>query len=83
MRLNESDFEGGYNPHINAPHFLSHSSKDKTLAHRLATDIKISGIDVWFDEWEIEIGQSISQKVQLGLKEARQQRFEATEPAKP
>lgn len=47
--------------------FLSHSSKDKKTARRLATDIKMSNITVWFDEWEIHVGHSITQKISRGL----------------
>jgi len=50
--------------------FLSHSSKDKDLARRLANDLSGQGINVWFDEWEIRIGQSITQKIEQGLEEA-------------
>ena len=47
--------------------FLSHSSKDKPIAKRIATDLTQAGIDVWFDEWEIKVGDSISQKIQQAL----------------
>jgi hypothetical protein len=50
--------------------FLSHSSRDSHLAQRVAIDLKMSGIDVWFDEWEIKVGHSISQKIQQGLESA-------------
>ena len=48
--------------------FLSHSSKDKPIVRKLAKDLKAKGIQVWLDEWEIYIGDSIPQKVQEGLK---------------
>jgi hypothetical protein len=50
--------------------FLSHSSLDKSLARRIAGDLSMSGIKVWFDEWEIEVGHSISQRVEKGLDDA-------------
>jgi hypothetical protein len=43
--------------------FLSHSSKDKPVARELAVLLKESGFDVWFDEWEIAVGDSIVEKV--------------------
>lgn len=47
--------------------FLSHSSKDKPLARAIAEDLRRVGFSVWLDEWEILIGESISQKIQEGL----------------
>lgn len=47
--------------------FLSHSSLDKSLAKRIAVDLQMSGIQVWFDEWNIHVGQSISQSIEKGL----------------
>ena len=32
--------------------FLSHSSRDKDVARRLANDLQREGFEVWFDEWE-------------------------------
>lgn len=50
--------------------FLSHSSADKMLARRLAADLYDASVKVWFDEWEIETGDSITQKIQDGLRES-------------
>jgi hypothetical protein len=36
----------------------------------VATDLMMSGIAVWLDEWEIVVGHSISQKIQRGLQAA-------------
>lgn len=47
--------------------FLSHSTKDSKLATRIAEDLRRNSIDVWFDEWEIFVGDSIISKVQEGL----------------
>jgi len=47
--------------------FLSHSSHDKPTAQRIAVDLQVAGIDVWFDEWEIKVGHSITQKIQSGI----------------
>jgi hypothetical protein len=43
--------------------FLSHSSKDKFFARRLAEGLRINGIDVWIDEAEIKIGDSLTEKI--------------------
>lgn len=50
--------------------FLSHSSKDKDIARRIASRLANHNIDVWFDEWEIRIGESITQKIEKGLKDS-------------
>lgn len=47
--------------------FLSHSSKDIPLARRIALDLREAGVAVWLDEWEILVGDSISQRIQRGL----------------
>jgi hypothetical protein len=50
--------------------FLSHSSKDKTSVRRLAYDLRERGIEVWLDEWQINVGDSISQKIEMGIDES-------------
>ena len=50
--------------------FLSHSSKDEELARRVAVDLSMSDIGVWFDEWKIVVGDSIAQKISRGLEDA-------------
>ena len=47
--------------------FLSHSHADKPFARLLAADLRASGHDVWIDEAEIEIGDSLIQKIRDGL----------------
>lgn len=50
--------------------FISHSSKDKQTIRQLASDLKAEGVDVWLDEREILIGDSISEKIGQGLAES-------------
>jgi predicted nucleotide-binding protein len=47
--------------------FISYSSKDRDFAERLATDLRASGAGVWFDQWEIKVGDSITQKINDGI----------------
>jgi len=47
--------------------FLSHSHSDKPLARRLAADLRAEGHVVWIDEAEIEIGDSLVEKIREGL----------------
>lgn len=49
--------------------FISHSSKDKQFAHWLAVDLVNAGHRVWFDEWNIKIGESIPHEIGTGLEE--------------
>jgi hypothetical protein len=50
--------------------FMSHFSGDKQFARKLCTDLTMQGLEVWFDDKEIEIGDSISDKIENGLKNA-------------
>lgn len=43
--------------------FLSHNSKDKAFARKLATMLNESGVDVWIDEAELKVGDSLTQKI--------------------
>ncbi len=47
--------------------FLSHSSKDKAFVSRLATDLKSRGVPVWFDQWELKIGDSLTEMIEKGI----------------
>ncbi len=47
--------------------FLAHSSKDKRFVRQLAADFVYSGIQVWFDEAEIKVGDSFLQKIEQGI----------------
>ncbi len=49
------------------PLFLAHSSVDKTFVRRLAIDAAVRGVPVWFDEWEIKVGDSIIDKISAGI----------------
>ena len=43
--------------------FLSHSSKDKPLVLRLASDLVYEGFPVWLDSWELELGDSFVERI--------------------
>lgn len=47
--------------------FLSHSHADKPFARRLASDLRAAGHGVWIDEAEINIGDSLIEKIRDGL----------------
>lgn len=51
--------------------FISHSSVDKKFVQRLAMDLRTrKGIDAWFDQWEINPGDKIPERLEEGLSEA-------------
>jgi len=47
--------------------FISYSSSDRPFVARLASDLKRLGVAVWWDQWAIRVGDSISEKVQDGI----------------
>jgi TatD family hydrolase len=50
--------------------FLSHASGDKAFVRHLATNLREQGIEVWLDEWEIKVGDSIRSKIEAGIQES-------------
>lgn len=48
--------------------FISHSSKDKKDVEKLLPFINGMNLPVWFDKYNIDVGQSIVEKVQEGVK---------------
>lgn len=49
--------------------FLSHTSVDKPFVEKLAKDLTRLGINAWFDKWNIKIGESITWKIDEGIRE--------------
>lgn len=47
--------------------FLSHSHADKPFARKLAASLRSAGHGVWIDEAEINIGDSLVEKIREGL----------------
>jgi hypothetical protein len=50
--------------------FLSHTPADKSIVRRLASDLKERGVKGWLDEWEIGVGDSLTQRIQASILEA-------------
>ena len=55
--------DGAPNPKV----YLAHASEDKAIARPIAEYLMAHGVEVWFDEWEIEPGDSLRQKMEEGL----------------
>jgi hypothetical protein len=47
--------------------FISHRGSDTPVAKRLAAEIRAAGHAVWFDQWEIDLGDSIVEQMERGL----------------
>lgn len=50
--------------------FVCHASEDKSTALAFADFLRERGTDVWLDQWEIRVGDSIVQKINDALSEA-------------
>jgi hypothetical protein len=52
--------------------FISHASEDKDQVVRpLATALRAGGLSVWYDEFELKIGDSLRRKIDKGLARSR------------
>jgi hypothetical protein len=52
--------------------FISHASEDKDAVVRpLANALKDAGLQVWYDEFELKIGDSLRRKIDAGLARSR------------
>lgn len=49
--------------------FLSHSSRDKFFIRKLAERLQKKGVRVWLDELELNVGDSLSEKITSGIGE--------------
>lgn len=50
--------------------FISYRKADEAQAERLAGEVRRAGHNVWFDEWEVELGDSVVGKMNEGLEGA-------------
>ena len=52
--------------------FISHASEDKDeIVRPLAVALRNAGLSVWYDEFELKIGDSLRQKIDRGLSKSR------------
>jgi hypothetical protein len=51
--------------------FISHSSRDKPVASHLAVTLNFCAIDVWLDDWELEVGQSLTDEIAKAMEGSR------------
>jgi len=50
--------------------FISHASEDHAFVERLARGLMARGYFVWYDEWQLRVGDSIIRKIEEGLDES-------------
>lgn len=50
--------------------FLCHSNKDKDFVRRLASDLVLNRVNVWYDEWNLNWGDSLIKKIQGAIVES-------------
>jgi hypothetical protein len=51
--------------------FISHSSRDKSAATNLALTLNFCSVDVWLDDWELEVGQSLTDELAKAMDDSR------------
>lgn len=67
MNSNRHDVDATKNPKGKRV-FLCHASEDKEdVARPLAESLKALGLEVWYDEYELQIGDSLREKIDAGL----------------
>lgn len=49
--------------------FISYSHKDSVTVHDIVKHLKRSGLNVWIDEQEIDLGENILQRISDGIRE--------------
>lgn len=68
------DRDPGYSPEEDREFdvFISHATEDKDEVVRpLANALKNGGLEVWYDEFELKIGDSLRRKIDSGLAQSR------------
>ena len=51
--------------------FISHASEDKDFVGPLAAALSTQGLEIWYDEYELEIGDRVRDKIDEGLIHSR------------
>ena len=51
--------------------FVSYASEDKDVAQSTADALRALGFSIWFDEYELRVGDSLSRTIDAGLRNSR------------
>lgn len=52
------------------PVFLSYSHRDRATIARIASDLRALDVPVWWDKWELKVGDSLTTKIEEGIQSA-------------
>lgn len=69
-RMNGSEREAAtLRPVPNGPPkaFLSYASEDRDVAKRIAEGLQANGVETWWADWEMKVGDSLRQRIDEGL----------------
>ncbi|NGN45246.1 toll/interleukin-1 receptor domain-containing protein [Mesorhizobium sp. CGMCC 1.15528] len=69
-QMDENELDAtSFQPIVSGPPkaFLSYSFDDRAIADKVARGLMASGVDTWWAEWEIGSGDSLRQKIDVGL----------------
>lgn len=70
--LSPSDIQDGVDSRKKYDVFISHATEDKdAIVRSLAHALQDNSLHVWFDEFELKIGDSLRRKIDLGLANSR------------
>lgn len=47
--------------------FLSHSWQDKAIVSQIATQLHLSGVQTWYDIWDMSPGAILPEEIKNGL----------------
>lgn len=65
--------------------FISHTARDTEWARSFAKALKERGVSVWFDEFDVQLGESLREALEAGLRNSDVfvALLDADAPAKP
>lgn len=67
-----SEVDAGVTANVCYDVFISHATEDKDVVVRpLARELVAQGLRVWYDEFELRIGDSLRRKIDAGLSQSR------------
>ena len=68
-----SHIPSGRDPGVNEWHaFICHASEDKlVVVEPLAAELRRRGLGIWYDQWVLQIGDSLRRKIDEGLAKSR------------
>lgn len=52
-----------HRPHDKKQLFLSYATADREMARSIAEELRRHGLQVWFDEYELKVGDSLAEKI--------------------